>query len=206
MNWLLSLILTVTFASLPSQAEDKAPLKPAVPQLDTINPQAAPAIPAKPAPKSSSSGQLKGSVQRSVKQGQPNMHSGIGKTDWDRFLHGDAQDQGQGLNSGVQSGVGIIGVKFVMTMGHPPVINRVFPLTPAYKSGLQANDIIIAVDGIPTVGLTKEEVYDMIVGLPGTEVTISIKREGDYLSHTMMRMDLNDITDPYVRRDYLTHM
>jgi hypothetical protein len=37
-------------------------------------------------------------------------------------------------------------------------------------------------------------------------VTLSIQRRGDYTSYKMLRMDLNDITDPYVRRDYLTHM
>ena len=177
-------------------------LKPAVPELDSLVPQTAPPIPSQPAPKSNPA--LKGGIQRSIKQNQPNMRSGIGQSDWDRFLRGDARDQG--LSGGANSGIGIIGVKFVMSMGRPPVINRVFPLTPAFKVGLRNDDIIVAVDGIPTVGLSKEEVYDMIVGLPGTEVTLSIQRQGDYSSYKMLRMDLNDITDPYVRRDYLTHM
>lgn len=202
MNWLISLVLIVAFG-LPSFAQDKPTLKPAVPELDSIAPQVAPPIQSVPPIKSGPS--LKGGIQRSVKQNAPNMKTGVGKTDWERFLHGDAQNQG-GLSGNAESGVGIIGVKFVMSMGRPPVINRVFPLTPAYKSGLQTNDVIVAVDGIPTVGLSKEEVYDMIIGLPGTEVTLSIQRQGDYKSHTMLRMDLNDITDPYVRRDYLTHM
>lgn len=204
MNWLISLVLIVAFAGLPSSAQDRPVLKPAVPELDTITPQTAPPIQSQPTPKASPS--LKGGVQHSVKQNQPNMRGGIGQSDWERFLRGDAKEQGQGLSASATSGIGIIGVKFVMSMGRPPVINRVFPLTPAFKVGLQNNDIIVAVDGIPTVGLSKEEVYDMIVGLPGTEVTLSIQRQGDYASYKMLRMDLNDITDPYVRRDYLTHM
>lgn len=202
MNWLISLVLIVAFAGLPAYAQDKPTLKPAVPELDSVVPQVAPPIQSQPSLKSGPA--LKGGVQRSVKNSQPNMRSGIGQSDWDRFLRGDAKDQG--LSGSATSGVGIIGVKFVMSMGRPPVINRVFPLTPAFKAGLRTDDIIVAVDGIPTVGLSKDEVYDMIVGLPGTEVTLSIQRQGDYMSHTMMRMDLNDITDPYVRRDYLTHM
>lgn len=202
MNWLILLVLIVAFTGLPSEAQDKPVLKPAVPELDSIAPQEAPPIQSQPAPKAGPS--LKGGVQRSVKQNQPNMRSGIGQSDWERFLRGDARDQS--LSGSAQSGIGIIGVKFVMSMGRPPVINRVFPLTPAFKVGLQNDDIIVAVDGIPTVGLSKEEVYDMIVGLPGTEVTLSIQRRGDYTSYKMLRMDLNDITDPYVRRDYLTHM
>lgn len=110
------------------------------------------------------------------------------------------------LNSAVQSGVGIIGVKFVLTYGRPPVINRVFPGTPSWTVGLRNGDIIIAVDGVPTLGMTKEEVYEMIVGSPGTPVTVTVSRNGDYLPRTMTRMDFNDITDPNVRRDYIMSM
>jgi hypothetical protein len=43
----------------------------------------------------------------------------------------------------------------------------------------------------------------MIVGRPDTEVTISIRRDGNFLAKTMKRMDFNDIPDPMVRQDYL---
>lgn len=110
------------------------------------------------------------------------------------------------LQADVESGIGIIGVKFVLFAGRNPVINRVFPLTPAFKSGIQPNDVIVAVDGVPTMGLSKEEVYDMIVGTPGTTVTLSVQSSGDFRAVTMVRMDLNDITDPFVRRDYMMSM
>ncbi len=103
----------------------------------------------------------------------------------------------------VQNGIGIIGVKFVLGFGLPPTINRVFPGTPAHLAGLRNNDIIVAVDGVPTSGLTKEEVYAMIVGAPDTPVTVSVLRNGDFVPKTMNRMDFNDIPDPSVRRDYL---
>lgn len=107
------------------------------------------------------------------------------------------------LNAQAQSGVGIIGVKFLIGFNLPPTINRVFPGTPAFNAGIRVNDIIVAVDGVPTSGLTKEEVYAMIVGLPETPVTISILRNGDFLPKTMKRMDFNDIPDPGVKADYL---
>ncbi len=107
------------------------------------------------------------------------------------------------LNTQMQSGVGIIGVKFLLPIGHMPIINRVFPGTPAWEVGLHARDIIVAVDGVPTLGLSKEDVYNMIVGKPETEVTISIRRGADFLAKTMKRMDFNDIPDPLVRQDYL---
>jgi predicted metalloprotease with PDZ domain len=107
------------------------------------------------------------------------------------------------FNPVIQNGIGIIGVKFVLGFGLPPTINRVFPGTPAQMAGLKNNDIIVAVDGIPTSGLTKEEVYAMIVGTPDTPVTVSVLRNGDFVPKTMNRMDFNDIPDPSVRRDYL---
>jgi hypothetical protein len=107
------------------------------------------------------------------------------------------------FNPVVQNGIGIIGVKFVLGFGLPPTINRVFPGTPAHLAGLRNNDIIVAVDGVPTSGLTKEEVYAMIVGTPDTPVTVSVLRNGDFVPKTMNRMDFNDIPDPSVRRDYL---
>ncbi|MBI2809894.1 MAG: PDZ domain-containing protein [Candidatus Melainabacteria bacterium] len=107
------------------------------------------------------------------------------------------------LNAQVPTGIGIIGVKFVLGFGLPPTINKVFPGTPAHNAGLRDKDIIIAVDGVPTSGLTKEEVYAMIVGLPDTPVTVSVMRNGDFMPKTMNRMDFNDIPDPDVKRDYL---
>jgi C-terminal processing protease CtpA/Prc len=112
------------------------------------------------------------------------------------------EDKADKLSAELQSGIGIIGVKFMMIFGRPPVINRVFPGTPAAEKGLRPNDIIIAVDGVPTFGLTKDEVYNMIVGTPRTPVTISFRRRNDFQVRTMDRMDFNEITDPVVRRDY----
>lgn len=133
------------------------------------------------------------------------LFSGKAKADKTKPLQTQAHNDAP-LNSSVQSGIGIIGVKFVLTLGRPPVINRVFPGTPSATVGLRNGDIIIAVDGVPTLGLTKEEVYQMIVGSPGTPVTVTVMRNGDYLPRTMTRMDFNDITDPIVRRDYIMSM
>lgn len=107
------------------------------------------------------------------------------------------------LDATIQEGVGIIGVKFLLATGRMPVINRVFPGTPAWQVGLRSQDVIVAVDGVPTLGLAKEDVYAMIIGKPDTSVTISIQRSGNFIAKTMKRMDFNDIPDPLVRQDYL---
>ncbi|MDR3614561.1 MAG: PDZ domain-containing protein [Candidatus Obscuribacterales bacterium] len=107
------------------------------------------------------------------------------------------------LDSMIERGVGIIGVKFVLPTGRMPIINRVFPGTPAWQVGLRSQDIIVAVDGVPTLGLAQQDVYAMITGKPDTNVTISIRRSGNFIAKTMKRMDFNDIPDPLVRQDYL---
>lgn len=114
--------------------------------------------------------------------------------------------QNNAFNVAATSGVGIIGVKFVLSPGKPPIINRVFPGTPAMVVGMQKDDHIVAVDGVPTFGLSKEEVYDLIIGSPGTKVNVSIMHAGDFRVVNCTRMDINDLTDPVVRRDYLMSM
>ena len=102
-----------------------------------------------------------------------------------------------------EMGLGIIGVKFIMAFGRTPIIYEVFPGTPAAEVGMRPKDIILAVDGIPTAGLNKDEVYNMIVGQPNTVVTISFRRKNDFQVRQITRMDLNKIIDPMLRRDYL---
>jgi carboxyl-terminal processing protease len=50
--------------------------------------------------------------------------------------------------------------------------------TPAYKAGIRPGDVIIAVDGKPTDNMAVGDVADMLKGAKGTNVHISILREG----------------------------
>ena len=50
--------------------------------------------------------------------------------------------------------------------------------TPAYKAGIRPGDVIIAVDGKPTDNLNAGDVADMLKGAKGTNVHITILREG----------------------------
>jgi hypothetical protein len=167
---------------------------------------------------------LKGSVQQNVAPPipvSPVKPLNGGATDSSKPLNGKANAGGKGLgglfkrkpkldaeakqtvlDAQAQLGIGIIGVKFVMALGRPPVINHVFPGTPAFEQGLKADDIIVAVDGVPTFGLTKDEVFNMIVGTPNTPVSISVRHNQDFRVCKMIRMDFNDIKDPRIRRDY----
>ena len=50
--------------------------------------------------------------------------------------------------------------------------------TPAYRVGIHPGDVIIAVDGKPTDNMSTSEVADMLKGPKGTQVRITILREG----------------------------
>lgn len=70
-----------------------------------------------------------------------------------------------------------------------PKISGVIEGTPAEAAKLRDNDIIYEVDGVSTYGLTLNETVAMIKGEEGTEVVLTIYREGesDYLDISVIR-------------------
>lgn len=67
---------------------------------------------------------------------------------------------------------------------------------PAEKAGLQAEDIIYAIDGNKVTGEDLSEVLARIKGEAGTDVTLQILRggESDYLDFTLTRAEIKDDT------------
>lgn len=183
-------------------AADEVILKPAVPQMDQM-PVEKPKTPLQAGVEHN----VQHSVQAPVKRNkQKKIEAKIDLRDLfnGRLRTGAMQDGGElsRYNLESQRGIGIIGVRFLSMIGHQPVINTVFPGTPAAKVGVQPDDIIVAVDGVPTHGLTRDECYDLIVGTPNTPVTLSLKRSGTFFVRTMTRMDFLDIRDPRVQQAY----
>ncbi len=70
-----------------------------------------------------------------------------------------------------------------------PMIVGVMEESPAEQAGLRDGDIITMVDGESTMGLTLTKVVSMIKGLEGTNVHVSVYREGevDYLEFDITR-------------------
>lgn len=67
-----------------------------------------------------------------------------------------------------------IGIKFSKQEGLAKVVN-VLPDTPAHKSGLQAGDIISAVDGIEMTNISSDCAVKRITGPVDTKVTLTIR-------------------------------
>ncbi len=66
------------------------------------------------------------------------------------------------------------------------------PGSPAYRAGIRPGDVIMAVDGKSTEGLSSSEVADMLKGPKGTVVHITMKRVGytENLNFTVTRDEI----------------
>ncbi|MCM1189432.1 MAG: S41 family peptidase [bacterium] len=90
-------------------------------------------------------------------------------------------------SEGIYYGIGAY-VELDKTTGLPK-INGTIGNSPAEEAGLRADDIIYEVDGESTYGLSLTEAVALIKGPEGTEVTLTLVRQGenDYLYVTMTR-------------------
>ncbi|GAG04737.1 unnamed protein product, partial [marine sediment metagenome] len=71
-----------------------------------------------------------------------------------------------------------IGIRFSKKEESPKVLS-VLPDTPAYHSGLEAGDVIKAVDGVEMSKMPPNCVVQSIAGPEGTKVTLTIRREDE---------------------------
>jgi carboxyl-terminal processing protease len=73
---------------------------------------------------------------------------------------------------------GGVGIQISLEGGQLKVIS---PLedTPAYRAKIQAGDVITSIDGKSTVGISIDQAVHSIMGTPGTEVKLKIKRGTD---------------------------
>jgi len=70
---------------------------------------------------------------------------------------------------------GMIGIYVNYAAGYP-VIGSVLPNSPALRAGLQTDDVIVAIGGSDTHGLTQDQTSALIRGPAGTNVALRIRR------------------------------
>ena len=66
-------------------------------------------------------------------------------------------------------------------------IARLLDDAPAARAGLQAGDVILTVDRVPTSGMQVGQVVEMILGEAGVPVSLEIERNGVLLTVTVER-------------------
>jgi carboxyl-terminal processing protease len=76
-----------------------------------------------------------------------------------------------------------VGMEIFLDNGHV-VVTRPFPNSPAWRADLRRGDTIVAVDGKDTKGMDTAAVANLLRGPRGTNVRVTVKREGapDYIS------------------------
>ncbi len=92
---------------------------------------------------------------------------------------------------GRYSGVGML-IGAVDARNNQSRVVQPFEGTPAFKAGLRPYDLIMAVNGVSTVGKTTDQVATLLKGPKGTKVTIEVKRVGHVhlLKFSMIRADV----------------
>ncbi|MDD3651970.1 MAG: S41 family peptidase [Immundisolibacter sp.] len=90
------------------------------------------------------------------------------------YLEGD---EFQELKEGTSGEFGGLGIEVGMEDGFVKVISPIDD-TPAQKAGIRAGDLIIRLDDTAVKGLTLNEAVKLMRGAPGTDITLTIVREG----------------------------
>ncbi|CAK0741657.1 Carboxy-terminal-processing protease [Gammaproteobacteria bacterium] len=81
------------------------------------------------------------------------------------------------LQVGTSGQFGGLGIEVGMEDGFVKVISPIDD-TPASRAGIEAGDLIIRLDDTPVKGMTLNEAVKMMRGQPGTEITLTVAREG----------------------------
>ncbi len=73
---------------------------------------------------------------------------------------------------------GGIGIQITIRDGKLTIVSPISN-TPGERAGLMAGDVIAEIDGEPTADMSQERAVDLMRGEPGTDVVLSIDREGE---------------------------
>jgi len=82
------------------------------------------------------------------------------------------------LQVSTQGEFGGLGIEVGMEDGFVKVISPIED-TPAYRAGVQAGDLIVKLDDTPVKGMTLGEAVKQMRGKPGTDIILTIAREGE---------------------------
>lgn len=106
---------------------------------------------------------------------------------WDPKAFAQVIENQQGRYSGVGMLIGAVDAR-----NNQSRVVQPFEGTPAFKAGLRPYDLIMAVNGTSTVGMSTDQVATLLKGPKGTPVTIEVKRVGhaNLLKFTMLRADV----------------
>ncbi|MFQ5906819.1 MAG: S41 family peptidase, partial [bacterium] len=108
------------------------------------------------------------------------------------------EDEFRELRIRTRGEFGGLGITIAITNG---ILTVISPLegTPAFEMGMLAGDKIVRIEGKSTKGITLKEAVKKLRGRPGTEVNITVQREGldEPLDFTIVRAIIKVKSVPY---------
>ena len=102
----------------------------------------------------------------------------------------EAADFTDDLHGNVGAG---IGVEMGLRDGYVRVL-RTLPDNPARRAGILAGDILYKVNGEEVYSLESEEIAKRVRGEPGTEVEVTIVRDGEEKTFKLTREEINNVS------------
>ena len=112
----------------------------------------------------------------------------------DRFTYFMTRIEAERFNADLQGNVGAgIGVEIGERDGYVKVL-RTTPDNPARRAGILAGDIFYKVNGENVTSMTSEEVANLVRGVAGTNVVVSVVRGNEELEFTLMREVINNVS------------
>ena len=87
------------------------------------------------------------------------------------------------MTSGKYGGIGSL----VRNNGDYVIVSEVYKGFPADLAGIRAGDLLKKVDGISLKGFTTDKVSEKLKGNPGTEIAVSVERNGKDIDFTLKR-------------------
>src|SRR5665811_857222 len=97
------------------------------------------------------------------------------------------------MTTGKYGGIG----SMVRSAGDYVVISEVYKGFPADKAGIKPGDVIKQVDGMSLNGLTTDKVSEKLKGNPGTEINVTIERNGNDTEYHLSREKISMPSVPY---------
>ncbi|MCU0455366.1 MAG: S41 family peptidase [Bacteroidales bacterium] len=97
------------------------------------------------------------------------------------------------LTTGKYGGIGSL----VRGGGEYVVVSEVYKGFPSDLAGIKAGDLIIKVDGVSLRGVSSEKVSDRLKGNPGTEIVVTVLRNGKEIEYKMKREKISIPSVPY---------
>lgn len=112
----------------------------------------------------------------------------------------DAEEAENYTNGVLHGNVGAgIGVEMGLRDGYVRVL-RVLPDNPALKAGIAMGDILYKVNGEEVYTWSSSEISKVLRGEAGTEVAVTVVRDGKELEFKMVREEINNVSN-YVNYD-----